>query len=54
MSAPKAENGFAAKRIVSSQAVRRNIRAGKVKDFNMRKIGAIEKGRFEPSAPNCV
>jgi hypothetical protein len=41
MSAPKAENGFAGKRIVSSQAERRNIRGGNVKDFNMRKIGRI-------------
>src|SRR5215510_12510850 len=38
MSAPKAENGFAGKRIVSSQALRRNIRGGNAKDFNMRKM----------------
>jgi hypothetical protein len=54
MSAPKAENGFAGKRIVSSQAARRNIRGGNMKDFNMRKIAAIEGGRFEPFEPNCV
>jgi hypothetical protein len=41
MSAPKAENGFAGKRIVSSLALRRNIRGGNVNDFNMRKIGRI-------------
>jgi hypothetical protein len=41
MSAPQAENGFARKRIVSSRALRRNIRGGNVKDFNMRKIGLI-------------
>jgi hypothetical protein len=38
MSAPKAENGFAGEGIVSSGALRRNIRCQNVNDFNMRKI----------------
>src|SRR5882757_6915397 len=39
MSAPKAENGFAGDRIVSSSALRRNIRRRNASNFNMRKIG---------------
>jgi hypothetical protein len=54
MSAPKVENGFAGERIVSSRALRRNIRGENVKDFNMRKIGLIGRaGRMNP-APGTV
>ncbi|HKU09214.1 MAG TPA: hypothetical protein VJR30_24365 [Bradyrhizobium sp.] len=55
MSAPQAQNGFAGERIVSSQAPRRNIRGENAKDFNMRKIGAIqEQGQVNSSARHRV
>jgi hypothetical protein len=37
MSAPKAENGFVPKRIVSSRLARRNIRGKIINIFNVRK-----------------
>jgi hypothetical protein len=45
MSAPKAENGFVPKRIVSSRSERRNIRGKNVNNFNVRKIRAFQSGK---------
>jgi hypothetical protein len=54
MSAPKAENGFAGERIVSSVGRPRNIRGGNVKDFNKRKIGNVREGDSNPLATESV
>jgi hypothetical protein len=53
MSAPKAENGFMRRRIVSSQALRRNNRVGKASNLNgvgFRRIGRIGRKKERRSA----
>jgi hypothetical protein len=54
MSAPKAENGFADERIVSSNGGRRNIGGGNVKDFNVRKLDVSGAGHSNPMSPESV